>query len=112
MKLTESDIKRIVNKVINEQEDVPEIKEFNKYLIWIDGANSSLVQKILKKLPNTIKFLTISNCESADFTNVDICSLENLLFVNLKNTPNNFEESVDCDYDLAGKNMYDLSNKL
>jgi hypothetical protein len=36
--------------------------------------------------------LSIVDCESADFSDVDICGLPELAFVNLQGTENNFEE--------------------
>jgi hypothetical protein len=58
------------------------------------NQSSEVVQNILSLLPSFTKlaFLAFINCESADFSGVNICSLPNLSFINLNGTENNFEE--------------------
>jgi len=62
--------------------------------ILLKNQSSEVVQKILSLLPSftELGFLAFMNCESADFSDVDICSLPNLAFINLNGTENNFEE--------------------
>ena len=62
--------------------------------ILLRNQSSKVVQKILSLLPSftEITFLTFMDCESADFSDVDICGLPKLVYVNLKGTENNFEE--------------------
>ena len=62
--------------------------------IMIKDKSSEVVQKILSLLPSFTEliFLAILNCESADFSDVDICGLPQILFINLTGTENNFEE--------------------
>jgi len=62
--------------------------------ILLRNQSSKVVQKILSLLPSftELTFLAIMNCESADFSGVDICGLPELAFVNLNGTENNFEE--------------------
>jgi hypothetical protein len=62
--------------------------------ILLKNQSSRVVQKILSLLPSftELTFLAIMNCESADFSGVDICGLPELVFLNLKGTKNNFEE--------------------
>jgi hypothetical protein len=62
--------------------------------ILLRNQSSEVVQKILSLLPSftELGFLAFMNCESADFSDVDICSLPNLEFINLNGTENNFEE--------------------
>ena len=62
--------------------------------ILVRNQSSKVVQKILSLLPSftELAFLSFMNCESADFSDVDICGLPNLAFVNLNGTENNFEE--------------------
>ena len=62
--------------------------------LMIDGKSSEVVQKILSLLPSFTEliFLAILNCESADFSDVDICGLPQISFINLTGTENNFEE--------------------
>jgi hypothetical protein len=62
--------------------------------IMIQDKSSEVVQRLLSilHLLTELKFLSIVNCESADFSDVDICGLPELAFVNLQGTENNFEE--------------------
>jgi hypothetical protein len=62
--------------------------------ILLRNQSSEVVQKILSLLPSftELGFLAFINCESADFSDVDICGLPNLVFVNLSGTENNFDE--------------------
>ena len=62
--------------------------------ILLRNQSSEVVQKILSLLPSftELGFLAFLNCESADFSDVDICGLPNLAFINLNGTENNFEE--------------------
>jgi hypothetical protein len=67
--------------------------------ILLRNQSSRVVQKILSLLPSftELTFLAIMNCESADFSGVDICGLPELVFVNLKGTKNNFEgQGYEC----------------
>ena len=97
MRLTESDLVRLVNKVIKEQDeygvDEPHYtfdREFG--LVLLVGGNSKQVRKILKNLPNTLKYLALRDCDFADFEGIDLCSFDDLKNVNLLGTENNLEE--------------------
>ena len=97
MRLTESDLVRLVRKVVNEQDeygvDEPHYtfdREFG--LVLLVGGNSKQVRKILKNLPNTLKYLALRDCDFADFEGIDLCSFEDLKNVNLLGTENNLEE--------------------
>jgi hypothetical protein len=62
--------------------------------IMVKEKSSKIVQRlisILHLLDNLI-FLAIVDCESADFSDVDICDMPQLTYVNLSGTENNFEE--------------------
>lgn len=111
IRLTESDISRLVKKIIREQEirgDEFFYEDFDvsKKMLMLRGANKITVEKILSKLPEKIVFLAIVDCENADFSNVDICSFPNIEYVNLKGTPNNFEENVDCGFEEIMDGLY------
>jgi hypothetical protein len=82
------------------------VVEPNNKKILLRNQSSEVVQKILSLLPSftEITFLTFMNCESADFSDVDICSLPELAFVNLTGTKNNFEEQG---YECAEKEKLD-----
>ena len=97
MRLTESDLVRLVKKVIKEQDDygVDEphytFDRENGYVLLV-GGNSKQVRKILKNLPHTLKFLALRDCDFADFDGIDLCSFNDLKNVNLIGTENNLEE--------------------
>ena len=79
--------------------------------IMIKDKSSEVVQKILSLLPSFTEliFLAILNCESADFSDVDICGLPQILFINLTGTENNFEEQ---DYECADGDNFDGSHSF
>jgi hypothetical protein len=62
--------------------------------LFMRRQSSKVVQKLLSILHlfDTVVFLAILDCESADFSDVDICGLPNLTFINLQGTENNFDE--------------------
>jgi len=68
--------------------------------------NQKKVQQYLSKLPNKLRILGIVNCEGADFSDVVLCSFTKLQYVNLKGTPNNLEENVDCEFEHVGHSLY------
>jgi hypothetical protein len=113
LRLTESELVRLVKKVIKEQEDDDRPLNSKKFMfdesvLLLKGASSDTIQHYLSQLPDTIKFITIVNGESADFSDVNVCGFDELYIVNLMNTPNNFEDTVDCDYDKVTDFMYDF----
>jgi hypothetical protein len=101
IRLSESDLVGLVNKVIKEQKKE---KLSNKFNYWEDPGSlmirfgdSKYVQEILNQLPRNIKFLAINDSEYADFSGINICDYPELLFVNVKGTENNLEElNFDC----------------
>jgi hypothetical protein len=112
IRLTESDLTRLVRRVIKEREmddDRPLNSKkfvFDDISLLLKEASSQVVQNYLSQLPDTIRFISIVNCESADFSEVDICGFEDLLVVNLMNTPNNFVDMVDCEYESISDFMF------
>lgn len=97
MRLTESDLVRLVKKVVNEQDeygvDEPHytFDRENGYVLLV-GGNSRQVRKILRNLPDSLKFLALRDCDFADFDGIDLCSFNDLKNVNLIGTENNLEE--------------------
>ena len=62
--------------------------------IMIEDKSSEVVQRLLSiiHLFDKLIFLAILNCESADFSDVDICGLPQISYINLTGTENNLEE--------------------
>jgi len=76
--------------------------------IMFRNKSSEVIQSFLHILPllTDLQLFTIENCESADFSDVDICGLSNLAFINLTGTENNFEEQgYECS-DKQAENFY------
>ena len=97
VRLTESDLVRLVKKVVNEQGmhelNVTDSKFDKKSgLILFVGGSSRQVTKILRNLPITLTYLALRDCDFADFDGIDLCSFPNLKNVNLMGTENNLEE--------------------
>jgi len=118
VRLTESDLVRLVKKVINEQpennyndiSDLPENqKNLTKLMVYINGANARSIDMILPKLSKDIKFISFMNCEYADFTNVDLCEFPDLVTVFLKGTPNNIEETQGDCFEKLMDGLYDFN---
>ena len=108
IRLTEDDLTRLVKRVIKEQEEEQPNRNYDDLLL-IENKITDEVSEILNELSEGIKFLAILNCEYADVSNIDLCSFPNLIMVNLKGTPNNFEETQgNCYHDLR-HGMYDFS---
>jgi hypothetical protein len=84
------------NKVNEQREyglDEPHYK-FDKELglVLLVGASSRQVKKVLKNLPDSLKYLSFKDCDFADFDGIDLCSFPTLRNVNLMGTENNLEE--------------------
>jgi hypothetical protein len=62
--------------------------------IMIKDKPSEVVQRLLSilHLLTKLEFLAIANCESADFSDVDVCGIRELAWINLRGTENNLEE--------------------
>jgi hypothetical protein len=124
MRLTESDLVRLVRKVVKEQFDDNDF-EFNTevrddkgdlehlhsdWMITLKGKSAKQVQRLLSNLTENIKFLAIIDCEYADFSDVNLCEFPNLRFIHLKGTPNNLEETQDECYNNLGPGMFDFNS--
>lgn len=112
VKLTESDLTRLVKKIIEEQRNFDEQGELNfefddKFVLLRDLTQKK-VQYYLSRLPETVKYLSILDCEAADFSDIDLCSFPSLYTVNVRGTKNNFEETVDCNYNILIDGIYQM----
>lgn len=118
VKLTESDLTRIVRRVIKEQEDNmgddAELLEMNPLHFLIKGADERaatfILNKYIRENKNTVRFIAILDCEGIDFSGIDFCEFTDLVLVNLTGTPNNFEETQGDCYKKMSDNMYDFMN--
>ena len=83
-----------VKSILKKHNLLDNVVEPDDTRILLRNQSSEVVQKILSLLPSftELAFFALINCESADFSDVDICGLPNLAFVNLNGTENNFEE--------------------
>jgi len=116
MKLTESDLVRLVKRVIKEQYDDNDFEfntkikddrgdldhEHSDTMIMLKGKSAKQVQRALSNLSENLKFLALIDCEYADFSDVNLCDYQNLT-VRLKGTENNLEETQDECYDAMPK---------
>ena len=123
VKLTESDLVRLVNKVIVEQFSDDDF-EFNTtirndegdlehmhsdWMIALKGKSAKQVQRLLSNLTEAVTYLAIIDCEYADFSDVDLCEFPKLRFVHLKGTANNLEETQDECYNDLGPGMFEFN---
>lgn len=112
IRLTEKELTHLVNRVIKEQIEMDvednEFVQVNNNKVIIKHASANTVQEVLNNIPEGVFFIRIKSCEEADFSDVDLCSLKRLLMVTITNTPNNFEDVVDCPYNKIKEGQYEM----
>jgi hypothetical protein len=100
LRLSESDLVGLVNKVIKEQKNEKLKTKFTyseSGSMVIEYADSKYIKTILSQLPKDILFLAIMNSQFADFDGVNLCDYPNLQFINLRGTKNNLDsQNIDC----------------
>jgi len=120
VRLTESDLVRLVKKVIKEQYDDNDFEfntksrndrgdleqEHTDSMVLIQGKSSRQVKRVISNLSEKIAFLAILDCEYADFSDVNLCDYPKLVSVRLVGTPNNLEETQDNCYEEIMKSQY------
>jgi len=120
VRLTESDMIRLVKKVIKEQYDDNDFEFNTKFvndrgdlkqehtdsMVLIQGKSSRQVKRVISNLSEKIAFLAILDCEYADFSDINLCEYPKLVSVRLVGTPNNLEETQDNCYEEIMKSQY------
>ena len=94
-----------------------QVTNFSAFIKSIQNASEKLVNKVLSllrgidELNGEIKFMSIQDCEGADFSGANICYLYGLMSVSTKGTPNNFVDTVDCEFDVAKEYLFLMKEK-
>ena len=99
------------NKIKNMKYVLNKASLFKSGKAMFENQSSEVIQKLLSVLHlfPELQFLTISDCESADFSDVDVCSLRNLVWVVLKGTKNNLEEQGYQCVNVEGVEFFSIS---
>ena len=106
VRLTESDLVRLVKKVVKEEYDDYDLQINPTYTVSIRGKSSRQVKRLISILKENISFLAILDCEYADFSDINLCEYPRLVSVRLVGTPNNLEETQDNCYEEIMKSQY------
>jgi glutamate mutase epsilon subunit len=122
MRLTESDLVRLVKKVVKEQYNDNDFEfnttarnqfgdlehEHSETHIMLKRKSSRQIKRVLSNLTENIKYLSFLDCEHADFSDINLCEFPKLMFVNVTGTPNNLKETQDDCYQHIGQGLYDF----
>jgi hypothetical protein len=113
IRLTESDLTKIIKRVINEDKNnggtvKPKFEEITTNpTIVIKNKKKEKVKEIIESLPSEIIMISIIDCEYADFSGIDVCGFPELDFINLKGTDNNFkQQGYNCFDNSSGDNTF------
>ena len=97
-----------IKSILKKHNLLDKVRNTREQSILMERQSSEVVQKLLSLLHlfNELIFLAIVDCESADFSDVDMCSLPEITYVNLNGTENNFnEQGYEC-FSVEGDGMY------
>lgn len=100
LKIRESEKKRILE--MHSSEISNEDMQSSRYTdsVEIKDKTASEVKSALDKIDwSKIYFLTILDSEYADFSDIDLCEVPNLIIVRVSQTKNNFKETQKKCYD-------------
>jgi hypothetical protein len=91
----------------NMEDDFEGVEEVSHMSFLLQNADkntaTNLLKKYMAKHSQTVNFVAILRSEGVDLTDINFCECPNLLMVNLRETPNNFEETQgDCAYNMRG----------
>jgi hypothetical protein len=102
--------KETTESILEKHNLLDEVKLVRDNTIMFENKSSEVIEKFLSilNLFSEVQILAIVHCEYADFSNVDICSLPQIMFINLTGTDNNFEEQgYECvDPDISQPPLY------
>ena len=97
VRLTESDLNRIVKRVIREQEEdgVRFERRRGTAMFSIKNKSKEDVDRLLSNLNSYPTYIAIVNCEYFDISKHEnlICGNDDLMILNLVGTPNNMRSS-------------------
>jgi hypothetical protein len=89
-------------------EKINKIISNDNKLMTLNRVDSQTIRHHLSNISDTIRMIVILDSEFADFSEIDLCGLPNLQFVNLKNTDSNFEEQgYECAKEIV-KGLYEM----
>ena len=91
----------------NMEDDFEGVEEVSHMSFLLQNADkntaTNLLKKYMAKHSQTVNFVAILRSEGVDLTDINFCECPNLLMVNLRETPNNFEETQgDCALSMRG----------
>ena len=80
----DNDDDNIWNVGTNRDENDDLIFRFDEKHVLLRDLTQKKVQHYLSKLPETVKYLVIMDCQGVDFSDVDSCSYNQLRHINLE----------------------------